>query len=256
MDDAVKSDIAGAGIATTQSSSEQSEQPASPLVDTSMGASTADPCCVVVSDDALGVAQLRPVMRVAARDGGTDLFCDPLTGLLAYPSFEQFVSGRLPVYLPSGVHLAIGDVDDLKRYVTQIASTDPTMFGHLAGNDCMRRVGDATLEWARTVFQGWQLRACGTFGGDEVIIAAAGGGHLQFVRQIRQLAEAIRSRAPRPCTFAAATAVTRGPSLTGAALYRELVASVDRALFDQKSSLRSAGGEPNGQLVDVGVLSI
>jgi hypothetical protein len=44
--------------------------------------------------------------------------------------------------------LAIGDVDDLKRFVSQQRLDDPAMFGHLAGNACMQAVGEATLRWA------------------------------------------------------------------------------------------------------------
>jgi len=72
------------------------------------------------------------------------LLCDPLTGLVSYPSFEEHLTRELPRLARRELHLAIGDVDDLKEFVTARRDCDPMMFGHLAGNDCMRKVGAAT----------------------------------------------------------------------------------------------------------------
>ncbi len=66
------------------------------------------------------------------------LFCDPLTGLVAYPSFEVYMIAVLPRLATSGLHFAISDVDDLTGYVTAAKAYDRTLFGHLAGSDSER----------------------------------------------------------------------------------------------------------------------
>src|ERR1022692_3662155 len=86
--------------------------------------------------------QLRPahgyltVPLPDSHDPSAFLLCDPLTGLVAYPSFEAHMIAALPGLASDGLHLAIGDVDDLRGYVTAANANDPTLFGHLAGNDC------------------------------------------------------------------------------------------------------------------------
>src|ERR1022692_2790110 len=111
----------------------------------------------------------------------TFLLCDPLTGLVAYPSFEAYMIAVLPGLATDGLHLAIGDVDDLRGYVSAANADDPTLFGHLAGNDCMRRVGEATRRWVADHLDFWPFAMCATFGGDEVIVAAAGQPYETFI---------------------------------------------------------------------------
>ncbi len=185
------------------------------------------------------------------------LLCDPLTGLVAYPSFEAYLVAALPTLAPDGVHLAIGDVDDLRGYVTTIRADDPTRFGHLAGNDCMRRVGAATCRWSATVLDGWPFAVCATFGGDEVIVVAAGQPYAVFLAALGELITQIRTAAPRACSFAAATTVPMVCAVTGAAdAYRRLVSHVDACLFRQKAVARRAGRMLDGVLVDVGAVDL
>jgi len=205
--------------------------------------------------ETLETAATRPRHGVLASraPGGRLLLRDPLTGLVAYPSFERHLLEELPALAPLGVHLAIGDVDDLRRYVTERRAADPEMFGHLAGNDCMRRVGAATLSWERRALAGWPFAVCATFGGDEVIVAAAGLPFASFVAAVRQLASDIRRSSPRSCSFAVATthpAPTRLVDVPSS--YRALVARVDAALFDRKDALRAAGTDPRGEVVVLG----
>lgn len=185
------------------------------------------------------------------------LLCDPLTGLVAYPSFETFLTEQLLAVVPEGVHLAIGDVDDLKAYVTESRTVDPTMFGHLAGNDCMRQVGAVTLRWARAALSGCALAVCGTFGGDEVIVAASGRPYEDFLASVRELANLIRALTPRSCSFAVGSAISTATALTdGGPAYRLLVSSVDAALFDAKAALRARDLDPCGEVIDIGVVDL
>jgi GGDEF domain-containing protein len=138
-----------------------------------------------------------------------------------------------------GLHLAIGDVDGLKQYVL-LKRSDPRLFGHLAGNECLSIIGGVTRRWAQQVLVGWPFALCGTFGGDEVIIAAAGESRGYFRDAVNRLSEQIAREAPRPCSFAFGS--VEGVVAPGLAedTFRELASRVDRALFDHKDR-RSCG---------------
>jgi GGDEF domain-containing protein len=190
-------------------------------------------------------------------DSAVHLLCDPLTGLVAYPSFEAHMIAVLPGLAADGLHLAIGDVDDLRGYVNAANANDSTLFGHLAGNDCMRRVGDATRTWAADYLDFWPFAICATFGGDEVLIAAAGRPYDAFIDALAELRSRIRSAAPRPCSFASATTMPMA-HLAGTVedTYRRLVSRVDRCLFCHKASARDEGSTLAGALVDLGTLEL
>jgi GGDEF domain-containing protein len=164
---------------------------------------------------------------------------------------------HLPELALDGLHLAIGDVDDLRGYVSAAKTEDPTLFGHLAGSDCMRRVGEATRAWAADMLDRWPFAICATFGGDEVIIAAAGRPYGAFLDALAELVCRIRSAAPRPCSFASGTTMPMA-GIVGAAkdAYRRLVSNVDERLFCQKAAAQNAGSIHAGALVDAGVLEV
>ena len=188
---------------------------------------------------------------------GFDLLCDPLTGLIAYPSFERYLRQRLAGLASHGLHLAIGDVDDLKIHVTARRTSDLDAFGHLAGNACMREVGAITRRWAGGTLSHWPFAICATFGGDEVIVAAAGQPYGAFRGCISELADQLRTHAPRPCSFATTTLCSSpGLDLDGFPAYRALVVKVDEALFDHKARLRSRGIAPNGEVTDAGAVEL
>lgn len=183
----------------------------------------------------------------------TRLWCDPLTGLVAYPSFAEHLTECLPFLCAGGVHLAIGDVDDLKEYVTQRRAEDPTCFGHLAGNACMEVVGRVTRAWAARVLSDCPFALCGTFGGDEVIVAVAGPSYDAFIASIRELLTDIGRTAPRTCSFAAGTLVADHiPAEQRMNAYREFVSQVDAGLFAHKAELRSQNIKPRGHFKDIG----
>jgi GGDEF domain-containing protein len=184
------------------------------------------------------------------------LLCDPLTGLVAYPSFEAHMIAVLPQLAPQGLHLAIGDVDDLKGYVTAARAEDPALFGHLAGNECMRRIGEVTRRWAADMLDGWPFALCATFGGDEVIVAAAGRPFRVFFDALIDLVSRIGSAAPRPCSFASATTMPTSFDGNIAKTYRSLVSRVDESLFRHKAMAHSAGSSSSGGLVCVGALEL
>ncbi len=201
--------------------------------------------CHQVASSALSVGYATVIHQ------GHVLFLDPLTGLAAYPGFEAYVIERLGGLLGHEVHVAIGDVDDLTGYVTTVRTEDPTMFGHLAGNACMRRVGEATRVWVNGARQAWPLVVTGTFGGDEVIIFASGVSAEVFGDSVFELVELIRQHAPRPCSLAYATAVV-GESDEPETVYRHVVSCVDAALFSLKMIKRSQGEYCDGDVLDMG----
>lgn len=185
------------------------------------------------------------------------LYCDPLTSLVAYPSFEAYVIDMLPRFAAEGLHLAIGDVDGLREYVTERRSCDPSSFGHLAGNRCMRIIGQLTASWAAAELVNSTFHVCGTFGGDEVIVAASALGHQGFLCKVQRLCQTIKASAPRPCSFALATLKdsTVAPR-AGAEAYRRVVSMIDARLFDEKERSRRNGNHLNGSVADLGFVNL
>jgi GGDEF domain-containing protein len=193
---------------------------------------------------------------VADSHDNSFLLCDPLTGLVAYPSFEQYMTRELPELAQLGLHVSIGDVDDLRNYVTSKRFSDPQMFGHLAGNLCMKTIGETVQRWRREHMLGWPMIICGTFGGDEVIIGACGLGYSIFTEQIAELANQIRDAAPRPCSFASATLAIGTINGSSAEAYRHFISTVDRALFDHKTKCKGLGNASLGNTIDIGCVEL
>ncbi|GLK99222.1 hypothetical protein [Dactylosporangium matsuzakiense] len=185
------------------------------------------------------------------------LYCDPLTSLIAYPSFEDHLIEMLPKLCANELHLAIGDVDGLRDYVMERRAVDPYSFGHLAGNACMRAVGAITAEWAANELKDVDFHICGTFGGDEVIIAADGPSHDAFAQKINILARDMKISSPRPVSFALASLMPCALEPADAnTAYRTLVSAVDARLFALKGSARFAGGHLEGVVADIGTVSL
>jgi GGDEF domain-containing protein len=185
------------------------------------------------------------------------LYCDPLTSLVAYPSFEQYMIEMLPLFAGDGLHVAIGDVDGLREYVSERRSGDPASFGHLAGNACMRTIGRLTTSWATAELGDVAFQLCGTFGGDEVIVAASGLSHKMFADKIHALCRTIKVSAPRPCSFTLATLEDSTVTRNGADdAYRRFVSMVDARLFHEKEQARRVGGRLDGSVTDLGIVSL
>ncbi|MGI5401430.1 hypothetical protein ACQEVG_18700 [Streptomyces sp. CA-135486] len=185
------------------------------------------------------------------------LYCDPLTSLIAYPSFEQYLIAMLPALVAEEMHIAIGDVDGLREYVSERRASDPDTFGHLAGNACMRTVGELTSNWAAKHLKDVVFHICGTFGGDEVIVAAGGLSHDAFVDKVHCLCRDIKVSSPRPCSFALATLEScTVPRQEARNAYRALVSLVDARLFSMKEDARLAGGHLEGAVADLGTVSL
>lgn len=192
----------------------------------------------------------------ASVDDGV-LYCDPLTSLVAYPSLEQCLTKMLPRLARDGLHLAIGDVDGLRDYVSERRADDPSNFGHLAGNACMRTVGALTNSWASAELSGVDFKICGTFGGDELIVAASAMSHGLFADKIHTLCQTIKLLAPRPCSFALATLDECKVLPDQAAdAYRSLVSTIDARLFQVKEQARHNGTPLDGSVSDLGVVSL
>ncbi|MGJ5751537.1 GGDEF domain-containing protein [Streptomyces puniciscabiei] len=174
---------------------------------------------------------------------------DAVTGLVAFPDFHSHIPRALASALTSGglVGLAIGDVDGLKGHVEQANATDPGCYGHLAGNKVMARLGAVTRTWFHT--QPWNAGCAATFGGDEVIIAAALDDANGFHRAVTQLRDRLADELPVRVSFALAFASAEHlPADRGAGGWKhhftdQLLAAVDRCLFTHKATRRATGGE-------------
>ena len=185
------------------------------------------------------------------------MLCDPLTYLVAYPSFQKYMVEHFFSLSSEGIHLAIGDVDDLKRYVTECQSIDPMLFGHIAGNECMQRVGKITTQWASTTFTPNHFALCGAFGGDEIIIAASGITYDHFYYAVLELAEKLRKGAPRPLSFAMATIKSTSTCRFDPYYhFRKLVIEVDMALFNQKNKRPKDYYSERGVVISLGKLNL
>jgi GGDEF domain-containing protein len=192
-----------------------------------------------------------------ADPGDHVMYLDPLTSLAAYPSFERYLIEMIPALASDGLHLAIGDVDGLRDYVSERRAADPTHFGHLAGNACMQTIGRVTAQWAAAELSGSAFHVCGTFGGDEVIIAASGISHELFTAKIRKLCGTIRDAAPRPCSFALGTLTNQSVTRDSAAdAYRQLVSRVDARLFREKEDALRNGAHLDGSVTVLGQVSL
>lgn len=173
---------------------------------------------------------------------------DPLTGLIAFPDFHLYLPRALATELENGgmVGLAIGDVDGLKEHVETANATDSTLFGHLAGNQVMARLGAITRTWFHG--QNWDAACAATFGGDEVIIAASVTDPATFHRSIATLRDLLADVLPTRVSFALAVAgpehlpAVRDGNRWPHALTDQLLAGVDRALFAHKAVRRAGGG--------------
>jgi GGDEF domain-containing protein len=171
---------------------------------------------------------------------------DPLTGLLAFPDFHHCLPASLVSALQRGdvVALAIGDVDGLKEHVESTNSSDPTSYGHLAGNAVMTRLGAITRSWFHQ--QSWTAGCVATFGGDEVIIAVQENDPNHFLAAVRSLRDRLGQALPVTVSFALAMVTPRDlpadrePGWVDRFTNR-LFSAVDRCLFVHKAARRAAG---------------
>jgi len=179
---------------------------------------------------------------------------DPLTGLIAFPDFHSNIPRELAAVLMRGglIGLAIGDVDGLKEHVETSNATDPGCYGHLAGNRVMARLGAVAREWFGD--QTWAAACVATFGGDEVIVAAAVENADAFHGAIGDLRDRLAAALPTPVSFA--LTVVSGehlpPNRDGHGWKHTftdcLLAAVDRCLFTYKAARRSDAGIGGGTI--------
>ncbi|MDT0318557.1 GGDEF domain-containing protein [Streptomyces millisiae] len=173
---------------------------------------------------------------------------DPLTGLIAFPDFHSSLPRELAATLAAGgmAALAIGDVDGLKQHVERANATEPGSYGHLAGNKVMARLGAVTREWFHQ--QHFEAGCAATFGGDEVIIAAAIDDPAAFHRAVADLRNRLAAALPTGVSFALAVTadghlpVEREGNGWKHTFTDRLLAAVDRCLFAHKAARRQEGG--------------
>jgi GGDEF domain-containing protein len=179
---------------------------------------------------------------------------DAVTGLVAFPDFHKRIPAHATATLRGEglVGLAIGDVDGLKSYVERVNATDPDCYGHLAGNKVMTRLGAVTRRWFHE--QVWRSGCVATFGGDEVIVAAALDDAVDFYRSILLLSDRLADALPVPVSFALALAsadnlpAERSGGWQGLFMDR-LLTTVDRCLFLHKAARLACGGEGGTSVV-------
>ncbi|MFK0179624.1 hypothetical protein ACIQVR_27060 [Streptomyces xanthochromogenes] len=177
---------------------------------------------------------------------------DAVTGLVAFPDFHSSIPRCLADALAGGrlVALAIGDVDGLKDHVERTNSTDPASYGHLAGNQVMATVGATTRAWFHE--QPFDSGCAATFGGDEVILAAAVDDAAQFHRALMVLRDRLGAALPVTVSIALmfVTAADRPAERPQGWKHRfadSLLAEVDRTLFLHKAVGR-AGRAQGGRI--------
>ncbi|WP_406297383.1 hypothetical protein OG948_17010 [Embleya sp. NBC_00888] len=183
--------------------------------------------------------------RLPLRTWCADSREDPLTGLVAFPDFHSNIPRELAgVLVADGlVALAIGDVDGLKEHVETTNASDPACYGHLAGNRVMARLGAVSREWFAE--QTWEAACVATFGGDEVIIAAAIEDPDTFHRAIGVLRDRLAAALPTPVSFALTVAGKEHlpPERNGNGWKHtftdSLLGGVDRCLFTYKAARRT-----------------
>lgn len=182
-----------------------------------------------------------------------DIILDPITGLVSYPSFQNNLTQILPKLVRSTLSIAIGDVDNLSDYVLERRFDDPTMFGHLAGYDCMSKIGYLVRTWETKRNHQWPELICSSFGGDEIIIAALNNHNTStiFIKEIEMLSEMILSKAPRPCSFAVANFKLPKVVPNSFKLYRHMISKVDRELFNLKKERTESNKVPYGIVIEV-----
>jgi GGDEF domain-containing protein len=170
---------------------------------------------------------------------------DPITSLLAFPTFHTCFHRYFKDHLANGepVGIAVGDVDNLKRYVENTKTRDPKLFGHLAGNALMSELGRTALDWLGTWSAPWTILS--TFGGDEIIMACAGTSRRDFMAGVESLCDMQCKRLPCTVSFACGWFVHGSePPASDAGFYDHYVDAlvlVDRALFGHKLRRKKSG---------------
>src|SRR5512146_991720 len=145
-----------------------------------------------------------PMTEIVPRCGGWAAHArpDPVTGLVSFPDFHAAFPGHLANALRHDevIGLAIGDVDHLTGYSSRLDPAHPERFGHLAGNAIMARLGNVSAAWFRE--QSFWAGCVSTFGGDEIIIAAAVRDPEVFEIAIVTLRDRCSAELPRTVSFA------------------------------------------------------
>lgn len=165
---------------------------------------------------------------------------DPVTGLVSFPDFHAAFPGHLANALRHDevIGLAIGDVDHLTGYSSRLDPAHPERFGHLAGNAIMARLGNVSAAWFRE--QSFWAGCVSTFGGDEIIIAAAVRDPEVFEIAIVTLRDRCSAELPRTVSFAltmlSADEPAMRPALNRTVYAANLaLATVDMMLFRRKA---------------------
>jgi len=171
----------------------------------------------------------------------TDARQDPITGLVAFPDFN-FVLPEILSYCRAqqlALGIAIGDVDNLKEYVENTKSLNPSAYGHMAGCALMQTLCRTAAQWFTRLNPA--LGCAATFGGDEIIIVLAvrPGDDAAFEALIVGLRNELYDTLPRSVSFGWTVAfeTPADPAENSWQHYRDrstrLLSAVDQTLFRQ-----------------------
>lgn len=177
---------------------------------------------------------------------------DPITGLVAWPGFFLRLPGIVAdtVTAERRLGIAIGDVDNLKKYVEGAKAVDAQSFGHMAGNALMGRLGTIARNWLWT--EGPAIACLATFGGDEIVLIAQTASDDAFLAKVKALRDHLCAGLPRTVSFAAAVIdpASLPPLIVGDHWWREFtvhaIGAVEHALFDEKHARRTDPRIPLG----------
>lgn len=180
----------------------------------------------------------------------TELRDDPITGLTAWPQFEEAFPQLLMSQLQAGrcIGLAIGDCDEFKAYVEAERVHDPRAWGHQVGNKVMAQLGSLARCWLPTLGGSVGGGVLATFGGDEIIVVLDCTG-ADFAKLVQDLRDRLCERLPVTVSFSYVVLSPEllPPTVAGMAWMREwtahVIGEVDRALFGSKHARRDQGAD-------------
>lgn len=170
----------------------------------------------------------------AAADSLGAVRTDPTTGLLAFADLVAELPALTAAWLagppPSGVGIAIGDVDGLKSLI-EARPPDGGLRGHVRGHRYMTMLGAVVLESVNA--PGGQRLVAAALGGDEIVLVMAAPCPMVFDGYLSDLQHRISGRLSLGMSFAWTWRATPPASLTAASCL-SLLMEIDDALIERK----------------------
>ena len=166
---------------------------------------------------------------------------DPLTDCLNRRAFDAYFADELSRAARGQAEMALllVDVDKFKLFNDG--------FGHLAGDDCLRRIAQALKDSVRR-----SIDRVARYGGEEFVVILAGTGGEEARRLAEQVAESVRAlNIPHPGSehrrvtiSIGMTVVPRGTKADPEAVLREADEALYRAKANGRNRVEVAGRQP------------